>query len=414
MSTMKKDEEIKNNNDLNNLQEEEEGTKNLLKRRTNINTALLTGSFEELFEDLFVPESNGIITNTLWRNDINDFWGSSDTSNQSSERSDSSGLSFDIDINPRITSKENQNTSSETDIEQLFKCNSLSPQSSRRTFKFAGSEKPTCYVTAAQVTNNYTPTVAKIKSEVFTSTTTGTSLLDLSLQSMSEHEKTEIGDKGRKIRKENHAPKTLKKYRTSPYPTPPTSDDDSIPDFPSSSHLQERKNGHIAGYNRKTGEQTLVGKYPPLFKDGTYTCPNEKCRELTGKDTLWTTKNGYKYHLLNNCLQNPESVRSIKLMNGGMDLVKTSTKSTYFRECACGAPFISENGFRLHQESNESTKEGRCIEKARKKDTRNPSHSKRNRNSILTSSSIAQQLEGMVAPFSSEHIRHFMDASIYG
>ena len=167
-------------------------------------------------------------------------------------------------------------------------------------------------------------------------------------------------DSPSKPQKERRAsPKRTKKIRTSPYPTPPASDDDEA--------SRSRRNGHVSGYNRKTGELTLVGEYPPAVINGIYYCPLEKCRELCGKDSSWTTKNGYKYHLINVCLQNPNSKRSQKLNQSGGEVVEKPVKNVFWKECICGAHFKSENGFKMHQRENASTKDGKCLEKMRRK-----------------------------------------------
>jgi len=115
------------------------------------------------------------------------------------------------------------------------------------------------------------------------------------------------------------------------YPTPPATSEDEIDDDVESPKSDEkgeeegeeegadddndsddglgtklkrkRRKGHIEGINRKTGEKTLVGLYPPLIDaEGKYHCPLAECFAETGKGS-WSTKNGYKYHLMTVCLQ---------------------------------------------------------------------------------------------------------------
>lgn len=124
-----------------------------------------------------------------------------------------------------------------------------------------------------------------------------------------------------------------------PYPTPPATSDDEEEDTnaPTADQQDEheenedddtdeeeddeeeeeehkpapkrRRTGHIEGINRKTGESTLVGRYPGrIDENGNYWCLDEECNRIV-KQGNWTTKNGYKYHLTECCLQNPASKR---------------------------------------------------------------------------------------------------------
>jgi hypothetical protein len=131
---------------------------------------------------------------------------------------------------------------------------------------------------------------------------------------------------GRKIRKPQ-------KYA---YPTPPATSDDEEEDTNPGPHADQqdeheeneddedaaeeeqeerkpapkrRRTGHIEGIDRKTGERTLVGTYlPRIDEDGKYWCFDEECNRIV-KQGGWTSKNGYKYHLNECCLQNPLSKR---------------------------------------------------------------------------------------------------------
>jgi hypothetical protein len=84
-------------------------------------------------------------------------------------------------------------------------------------------------------------------------------------------------------------------------------------------HTKKRTkgNGHIEGFDRKTGKTTLVGTYPAdiSVRDGIHywICRDQRCTGDDGMRESWTTKNGYKYHLQHNCLQNPLSKRSMSL-----------------------------------------------------------------------------------------------------
>jgi hypothetical protein len=155
----------------------------------------------------------------------------------------------------------------------------------------------------------------------------------------------------------NPSPKPQAQKRTQQNP-PFNSDEDTPIKLP-------RRNGHTPGINRRTGELTLVGMYPPVLRDNRYYCPDPRCRELNGKETPYTTKNGYKYHLEKSCLQNPHSIRSQKLAAG--EIGNRCVRTEAWKRCACGATFKSEIGFRLHKTRNESTKNGRCLEKFRPK-----------------------------------------------
>jgi hypothetical protein len=129
-------------------------------------------------------------------------------------------------------------------------------------------------------------------------------------------------------------------------------------------------NGHIEGFDRKTGETTLVGRYPAYEADMEnqhyWICPDVRCEE-DGMQPNWTTKNGYKYHLNRACLQNPSSDRSIYLALHGVDkyLVKNAKKSGFQETCMCKRQFKSQSGWDLHRNVNETTKNGRCLERLR-------------------------------------------------
>jgi hypothetical protein len=88
-------------------------------------------------------------------------------------------------------------------------------------------------------------------------------------------------------------------------------------------------NGHIEGFDRRTGKPTLVGTYPAdhLIRDGKdyWLCRDQRCINRDGTRPSWTTKNGYKFHLGENCLQNPMSKRSLQLAAGGVDRKRKRT-----------------------------------------------------------------------------------------
>lgn len=337
---------------INSFLEDEDGKKS--KEPNNVKV-VVQEQFDELFNDFVLPDEEMDNLADAYFDNTNAFGNFlSDTS----ESTNSSALSYDFD-DPTAYGNINMAGAFSANVkpEPLYNYDTLIP---RRIFRNAASEQPTTYVTPAQVTYNFTPPVTQVKQKVIT--TTSGSLLDLSIQAMDE--KTDEPT-SRKPRNERRAsPKRSKKPKTSPYPTPPASDDDD--ETPSS----RRRNGHIAGYNRKTGEPTLVGIYPPVIRDGVYTCPLAECREVNRKDCQWSTKNGYKYHLIHCCLQNPDSDRSQQLRDG--ELIKPTAKGGFSKECVCGAHFKSENGYKLHLDSNASTKDGKCVEKARRKENKAP------------------------------------------
>lgn len=116
------------------------------------------------------------------------------------------------------------------------------------------------------------------------------------------------------------------------------------------------KRSNVHGYNPKTGERTLVGTYPPIRVGNVLKCPDPRCLP----ERQWTSKNGYKYHLQNVCLQNPLSVRSLKIADGEIEKTRTTT---YVQCSKCLQNFKSENGLRLHMHENQSTKDGRCLKR---------------------------------------------------
>lgn len=321
------------------------------------NVTVLRGGFEDVFDELCLPD-DGTTNEFASTFDAHDFLSSDSPS--SDESVIEKGILFDLDINPAdYGAKEKAVFSPMEGFAPLFNYETLRP---KRAFRHAGSAPPTTYVTPSQVTHTIAP--HKITSMTQRSTTiSGNSLLELSNMSARDaktKDEEDNEDGPRKPSKERRASqKHTKKIKTSPYPTPPASDDDD--------DSKHRRNGHVSGYNRKTGELTLVGEYPPTVINGIYYCPLAKCRELCGKDSSWTTKNGYKYHLINVCLQNPNSKRSIKLSQGGEEAVDKPVKNAFWKECICGGHFKSENGFKLHQRENASTKDGKCLEKMRRK-----------------------------------------------
>jgi len=95
-------------------------------------------------------------------------------------------------------------------------------------------------------------------------------------------------------------------------------------------------------------------------------CPHPICDELRG-GRAWTSKNGYKYHLMWNCFQNPESGSSKKCAAGELSEKLQKGKGMIVATCVCGQPFKSENGYRMHLEKNKTTYGGRCIERTRRR-----------------------------------------------
>ena len=120
-----------------------------------------------------------------------------------------------------------------------------------------------------------------------------------------------------------------------------------------------------AGLDRTTGLLTLVGTYPPVMRGNVFTCPHPDCR-LTSQS--WTTQNGYKYHLNESCPQNPLSKKSLRLANGE-PVRNANTDGVTFTCEDCGGVFRSGNGFRLHRTKNEGTKDGRCADRIRGRQT---------------------------------------------
>jgi len=112
--------------------------------------------------------------------------------------------------------------------------------------------------------------------------------------------------------------------------------------------------GHVKGLNRATGELTICGKFPPRVDgQGLFHC--DFCHHAKH----WTTQNGYKYHLTKKCPANPDSLYSKKCAKTG---VPPSESSGFLANCEhCGESFRSENGWRLHQNSNPSTRDGQCL-----------------------------------------------------
>jgi hypothetical protein len=120
-----------------------------------------------------------------------------------------------------------------------------------------------------------------------------------------------------------------------------------------------------AGFNRQTGQLTLVGKYPAVMEGKLFICPDPRCRTNPDDKPSWTTKNGYKYHLFNCCLRNPDSIRSRRVAAGEDPIMKKS-KSTFEGRCKdCNGVFSSETGFKKHLYENPSTMNGRCWLKKR-------------------------------------------------
>jgi hypothetical protein len=130
---------------------------------------------------------------------------------------------------------------------------------------------------------------------------------------------------------------------------------------PKTATTSKRRNGHVAGINRATGERTLVGTYPAIMVDGKFTCPHPNCQT---EEHSWTTKNGYKYHLHHVCWRNPKSTKMLR-MKAGLPFKASKGKPEF--DCECGQSFRSKNGYMSHRHSNESTRDGRCLIKVQKR-----------------------------------------------
>jgi hypothetical protein len=178
---------------------------------------------------------------------------------------------------------------------------------------------------------------------------------------------------------QKESPSGKKRKRTA-YPTPPSSgpssssssgspsddeddDSDSDSDDDDMGHPSKAQKGHKSGFDRKTGRLTLVGRFPPeIAPDGKFQCRDPVCKATNG---MWMvgTRNGYKYHLKNVCLGNPDSVQSLRRA-AGQGSQKTGNGLGYSQKCDdCGKTFKCEEGFRKHREENPSTKDGKCRER---------------------------------------------------
>jgi len=158
----------------------------------------------------------------------------------------------------------------------------------------------------------------------------------------------------------------------SPYPSPPVSPGPSSPSSDNSRHTKAGRSGHVSGVNRKTGELTLVGRFPPIEGGiDEFYCPHPLCHKKRG-GRYWGTKNGYKYHLINNCFRNPES-NVFKKLAAGEKSQKAKTNAIV-ATCECGQLFRSENGYRMHLEQNKTTHSGQCVERMRRRMERQEAH----------------------------------------
>jgi hypothetical protein len=73
------------------------------------------------------------------------------------------------------------------------------------------------------------------------------------------------------------------------------------------------------------------------------------------------------------CLGNPNSIKSVKLRmvrESGAKIDLPSKKNTFFKSCECGFWFRSENGYRMHREENETTKNRRRMKRGKRKTTK--------------------------------------------
>lgn len=124
-----------------------------------------------------------------------------------------------------------------------------------------------------------------------------------------------------------------------------------------------RRNGHVEGINRQTGERTLVGTYLPIMVAGKFTCADPKCQT---RKLSWTTKNGYKYHLTWTCPQTKEE-RDLLKAAAGLPIKEDKEKPEFECECECGRRFRSKNGYLGHRNTNDSTRDGRCLIRAQRR-----------------------------------------------
>ena len=135
----------------------------------------------------------------------------------------------------------------------------------------------------------------------------------------------------------------------------PSSPETSEPEEPQTEHR-----GHQVGINHTTGQQTLVGRFPAIIielpkRAKIYKCPHPDCQHY-----VWSTQNGYKYHLQHGCPQNPDSAFNI------LPKVKKTESKPYKKLCAyCNGCFTSPNGYKLHVEKNQTTAGGKCKDTAR-------------------------------------------------
>lgn len=178
-----------------------------------------------------------------------------------------------------------------------------------------------------------------------------------------------------------------------PYPTPPVSPSPLSPSSNSPQRTKTSRSGHIPGIDRKTGLRTLVGRYPPLMRGGQFYCPHPHCHEDRG-GRCWGTQNGYKYHLMWNCLQNPQSRRSKKCAaEGGLGGLLKGKGNGIVAICECGQPFKSENGYKMHLEKNKTTYGGRCVERTRRRMEENRSQDGQTQQGTDLSSTVPSGLE---------------------
>ena len=186
----------------------------------------------------------------------------------------------------------------------------------------------------------------------------------------------------------------------------------------------KRRNGHTPGINRQTGELTLIGRYPPMQLD----LPRQfGCRHCWAPDGernsfRWTTRNGYKYHLTNVCPGNPDSVKSIKLRRAkelGTKVDTVPKKPVFSKVCECGVYFRSENGYRMHRMQNETTKNGRCMQRGSKNNRVNAAQKIEaqratfdvNTGSQAWNGAMTLEMVQMIAPYLAENNRGIYQGS---
>ena len=143
---------------------------------------------------------------------------------------------------------------------------------------------------------------------------------------------------------------------TSKYPSDSGTDEDGSSEEDSDCSKTVNKRRHRKGHNASTGELTLVGRFPPRIRGGKFVCPAPNCRRR-GREYIYNSQNGYKYHLKNGCIQTV----ALRLAEAGRSLKFTG------RRCdLCGACFESEEAYIKHRQVDSTTSWGKCIQSGKK------------------------------------------------